>query len=378
MKKTLTVILVSAFALMLLVGYASQGESSSDGVSPGNAETKTNMNIMFVVAGSLGGGTNVDDVKQALDEYVAAHGGKISTFECKMDTSLYLPTLQQAAESDRYDLIVTGFSTMVEPTCTVAEMFPNQKFFLFDAAVNFEAGSYDNIISVQVLQNQGSFLAGALAALMTQSEDAEKSNDKKTVGFVGATESTSILDFMVGYIEGVKHVDTSVEVLYAFVGSQTDSALTQELVLAQYQSGADVIFCCSNVDLVAADIATTNDFYAICVDADEATNIAPSNRKTAEHILTSVVKDYKGMVAPILKAIGENTADWGKHSYISYAEGGVYLADNEFFQKLVPESVMARYKSIETSMLAGKISVNTAYGATAQEIASYKALAPAY
>ena len=43
---------------------------------------------MFVVTGSLGGGNNVDDVKAALDEYVATYGGSVQTFECNMAEGL--------------------------------------------------------------------------------------------------------------------------------------------------------------------------------------------------------------------------------------------------------------------------------------------------
>ena len=137
-------------------------------------------------------------------------------------------------------------------------------------------------------------------------------NPEKAVGFVGAEETTSIVDFLFGYIEGVRYIDSSIEILYSFVGSHIDSALTQELAISQNQSGADVIFAVTNSDLAVADVATNNEFYAICCDTDEAANIADSNEDVANHILTSVVKDYKGMVAPILVAIGEGTAEWGK------------------------------------------------------------------
>lgn len=361
MKKLISLVLVLILTLAICsIGFAEEG-----------------MKMMFVVTGSLGGGTNVDDVKAAIDEYIAANGGSVDTFECNMDTSLYQPVLQEAAETEEYDLIITGFSSMVESVCNVADMFPEQKFFIFDTAVDFSAGGYKNVISVQVQQNEGAFLAGALAALLTTSPDATMANDQKTVGFVGGTESTSITDFLVGYIEGVKYVDPSINVFYSFVGSHTDSALTQELALTQYQSGADVIFACTNSDLAVADVATTSNAYAICVDADEAANIAASNIETANHIPTSVVKDYKSMVAPILVAIGDGTANWGVHTYIPYSAKGVYLAENEFFDKLVPASVLELYRPIEQKLIDGEIEVSTAYGATTEEINEIKALADA-
>ena len=359
MKKSFVVLFVLAVALCL-----SSFAFADDG-----------MNIMFVVTGSLGGGTNVDDVKAALDEYVAANGGSVQTVECNMDTSIYQTQLEQAAEDEEYDLIITGFGTMLEPLTNTAKQYPDQKFMLFDAAVDFSGGEYPNVISVQALQNQGAFLAGALAALMTKSADAERANEDNTIGFIGGIESVAILDFMFGYVEGAKYVDPDVDILYSFVGSHTDAALTQEMAISQNQNGADVIFAVTNSDLAVADVALDRDFYAICCDADEAAKIADTNEDEANHILTSVVKDYKGMVAPILVQIGDGTAEWGKHTYIGYAEGGVNVPQNEWFNNQVPASVLEQYSVIVDAMNAGEIKVPTAYGASTEEIDAMKALA---
>ena len=359
MKKSFLVLLVLVFSLCL-TAFA----SADDG-----------MNIMFVVTGSLGGGTNVDDVKAALDEYVAANGGSVQTVECNMDTSIYQTQLEQAAEDEEYDLIITGFGTMLEPLTNTAKQYPDQKFMLFDAAVDFSTGEYPNVISVQALQNQGAFLAGALATLMTESTDAPRANEAKKIGFIGGIESVAILDFMFGYIEGANYVDPDVEILYSFVGSHTDAAMTQEMAISQNQNDADVIFAVTNSDLAVADVALDRDFYAICCDADEAAKIAASNEEEANHILTSVVKDYKGMVAPILVQIGNGTAEWGKHTYIGYADGGVNVPQNEWFHNQVPESVLEAFNAIVDAMNNGEITVSTAYGASTEQIDAMKALA---
>ncbi len=382
MKKHLALLL--ALGMTLGLGACSSpsattptpAPSADTTVSAAPVETQDKaLDIMFVVTGSLGGGNNVDDVKAALDEYVATYGGSVQTFECNMDTSVYQAQLETAAEDEKYDLIVTGFSTMVEPLCNTAKEFPDQKFFLFDAAVDFTSGDYPNVISAQARGNEGGFLAGALAALMTESADAERANADKKIGFVGGLESTAILDFMFGYVEGAKYVDPEIEVLYSFVGNQNDSALTQEIARSQNQSGADVIFAATNSDLAVADVALENDFYAICCDADEAARIAESNVDEANHILTSVIKDYKGMVAPMLIQIGEGTAQWGQHTYIRYSEGGVTVPQNEWFSNQIPASVLADYEAIVADMEAGKIDVSTAYGAGADVIDSFKELA---
>lgn len=347
---------------------AASQESASSSIKP--------LNIMFVVTGNLGGGTNNDDVNSALQDYTSKYGGSVNTYECNMDTSVYETTLKQAAETGNYDLIVTGFGTMAEPLANTAAMYPDQKFLIFDTAMDYSDGKNSNVISVQVLQNQGAFLAGALAALMTTS-DAELANADKVVGFVGAMESTAIQDCLIGYIEGVNYIDPSIEVLYSFVGSHTDSALTKEMALTQNQNGADIIYGVSQSDLAVADAALDNNFYAICSDADDATSIAATSPDTANHIVTSVIKNYYSMVYPVLEEIGSGTAQFGTHSSISYADGGVSLAQNEYFDKAVPDDVKTAFQAVVDDMTAGKIEVDTAYGATTEKIAEIESKAAA-
>jgi basic membrane protein A len=140
------------------------------------------------------------------------------------------------------------------------------------------------------------------------------------------------------------------------------------MATTQYQNGADVIYGVSQSDLAVADSAASNDFYAICSDADDATTIAETSEDTANHIITSVIKNYYSMVYPVLEEIGNGTAEFGTHKSISYADGGVSLADNEYYQNAVPDDVKTAFQEVIDDMTAGNIDVDTAYGATTEEI----------
>lgn len=359
-------------SLIVLLVVALFGLTACSNDSGGDKDTATDYkNIMFVVTGNLGGGTNNDDVYAAISDYVKTIGGEVNTFECNMDTSLFETTLMQAAESKEYDLIVTGFGTMIEPLTNTATKFPDQKFFIFDTEMDFKDGKNKNVISVQALQNEGGFMAGVLAAEVTLS-DAKLANPDKKVGFVGAIESTSILDFLLGYIEGVNSVDPSIEVLYSFVGNHTDSALAKEMGLTQYQQGADVVFAVGGNGLGVAEAALAADKYVIGVDFDYAARLQGTSPETAEHVLTSVIKDYKGMVTPILEGLKDGKVDWGTHKYISYNEGGVYLVNDKNTQAIVSADTKAKFDEIESKLKSGTIKVSSAFGASTDEIEAVK------
>ena len=368
MKKfKLTVVLTLVIMMMSL---AACGSKSSAPETPGDKEAAVK-NIMFVVTGSLGGGTNNDDVFATLKEYADSVGGNVDTFECNMDTSLFESTLMQAAETGEYDLIVTGFGTMIEPLSKTAAKYPNQKFFIFDTKMDYSNGANANVLSVQALQNQGGFLAGVMAAQLTTSK-APLANAEKVVGFVGAMESTAILDFLMGYIDGVNYVDPSIEVLYSFVGNHTDSALAKEMGLAQYQQGADVVFACGGNGLGVAEAALSADKYVIGVDFDYAKRLEATSKDNAAHVLSSVFKDYRGMVLPILESIKDGSVKWGSHTFISYADHGVNLVRNDYTNAIVPAEVWTAFEGVEKELVDGKVEVTTAFGASADTINKVK------
>lgn len=371
MKKSKNLIILTAVMIFLLT--ACTNGSNPQGSDQVNTE-ETYKSIMFVVTGTLGGRTNNDDVLAAINDYVATVNGNVDTFECNMDASLYESTLMQVAETGEYDLIVTGFGTMIEPLANTAAKYPDQKFLIFDTQMDYSNGVNSNVVSVQVLQNEGGFLAGALAAQLTTSS-AELANKDKVVGFVGAMESTSILDFLMGYIEGVNYVDPSIEVLYSFVGNHTDSALAKELGLSQYQQGADVVFAVGQNGLGVAEAASDANRYLIGVDFDYSERLETTNKDAASKVLTSVIKDYRGMVYPILEAINEGTIEWGSHRFISHAEEGVYLVNNDYTQAIVPEEVWTEYEKVVEELNSGNIKVSTAFGASTEEIEEVKSQA---
>lgn len=370
-KRVMKLLVAVALTLFLVVGCSSDNKGETN---DGEGKVK---NIMFVVTGNLGGGTNNDDVYATIQKYTDSVGGNVDTFEANMDTSLFETTLMQAAETGEYDLIITGFGTMVEPLSNTAAKYPDQKFFIFDTEMDFSDGKNANVISVQALQNEGGFLAGVLAALVTTS-DAELANEDKKVGFVGAIESVAIEDFLIGYIEGVNYVDSTIEVLYSFVGNHTDSALAKEIGLTQFQQGADVVFAVGGNGLGVAQAALDANGYAIGVDFDYSERLKTTSPATAAHILTSVIKDYRMMIEPILAGINEGTINWGSHSYITYGDGGVYLVNNDYTKAIVSDEISSAFSEVETLIKEGKIDVSTAFKVTSDQIDKIKELAKSF
>ena len=93
-----------------------------------------------------------------------------------------------------------------------------------------------NVVSLKYKEEEGSFLVGAVAAMMTKTG---------TIGFVGANESDLIKKFYDGYEQGAKYVKPDIKVLKVYIGGSNafnDPASAKAKTETLIQQKADVIY----------------------------------------------------------------------------------------------------------------------------------------
>lgn len=202
-----------------------------------------------------------------------------------------------------------------------------------------------NLAALKFREEQGSFLVGALAALVGGS---------KKLGFVGGMDIPLIHKFEAGYRAGVKYVCPDCIVIAQYAGVTPDAfhnpGRGKELALSQYQSGVNIIFHASgSTGLGVFEAARQTGKLAIGVDADQYAE-APG------HVLTSMVKRVDEVVYDQIARVRDSTFRGGIYEY-GLAQGGVgyvYDADN---RALIPDRVHARLDSIAARIESGQIVV---------------------
>ncbi len=133
------------------------------------------------------------------------------------------------AKTGDYEIIICVGFDQAEALTIVAEEYPNQNFALVDMTVD-----KPNVASLLFKANEGSFLVGVAAGMMTESD---------MVGFVGGMDIPLIRDFYLGYKAGVEWVNTDVIVREpVFVGGWADPTKGKELALSEIDAGADAIY----------------------------------------------------------------------------------------------------------------------------------------
>jgi basic membrane protein A len=248
------------------------------------------------------------------------------------------------------NLIVGVGFIFTDDITQLAKEYPNTQFADVDYSVGVDKQGNiipppPNLAALKFREEEGSFLVGALAALVGGS---------KKVGFVGGMDFPLIQKFEAGYKAGVKYVCPDCTVISQYAGVTPEAFRNpgkgKELALSQYQQGVNIIYHASgSTGLGVFEAARQTGKYAIGVDADQYDE-APGR------ILTSMVKGVDVAVYETIKRVKEGRFQGGVFQF-GLAENGVGYVYDAHNRALIPDSVHARVEQIRDDIIARKISV---------------------
>jgi basic membrane protein A len=253
--------------------------------------------------------------------------------------------LRRAAESD-FGLVVDLEFTHGEILAPIAQDFPDVQWAIANTVV--EA---DNVTSLLFAEHEGSYLAGALAALMTTTPDNEKINPEKVLGVVGGTKSTGIDKFIVGFIQGARDIDEEVEVIVTYTDDFGDPALGREQANAMFEQGADIVYhVAGGTGQGVIEAATEANRYAIGVDTDQD-GLAPGN------VLTSMVKRIDVAVEETMTRWADGELSGGETLNFGLAEDGVGLTEFTHTREEIPDEYIEQIDDLRSQIESGELEV---------------------
>lgn len=253
-------------------------------------------------------------------------GAEIKVVESR-EQAQYVPNFSTLAEQEE-DLVVGVGFLLRDAVAEVAPQFPDTHFALVDTCVD-----EPNVACILFEEQEGSFLVGAIAGLMTKTGK---------VGFVGGRESDLLKKFESGYIAGVKTTNPDAEVLVSYTGTFADPAKGKEMANAQYDQGADIVYEVagfSGTGVIAA--AKDRNLYVIAVDRDK-------NYLAPENVITSMLKDVGEGVYQVAKMVAEDNFQGGEYRY-GVKEGGIGFATTG---DLLPAEVIAVAETLKEMIVA--------------------------
>lgn len=372
MKKIIAVLLVIAMSVTLFA-CSNNGGSSTSTSSGTTDESSENLKLILIVNGNLGDLGFFDSANEGVKRLRTDYGVDAKVIETGSDESKWEPALADAAEED-VDIIVAVSPSMVEAVEKIAPQYPDKKFILIDNSVDFSSGKFDNVYCATFKQNEGSFLAGALAAYLTNSELPNSDSNNKLVGFVGGMDIPPINDFLVGYIEGALFVDPDIKVIATYPGDYYDPAKGKEHGIVLINSGADVIFPAAGptgLGVIAA--AKDNNKYIIGVDSDQSAGYAANgDNETAKIIVSSMIKNVGNTLYRAVEMHLNKEAKYGQSESLGIKEGGVGLAKNDVYNSVLNDEIREGIEKVQQKVIDGEIKISTAIGMSSDDLAKLK------
>lgn len=350
----LTLIIALAFALAACGSGGGSSNSSSSGDSgSGNSGSSYDGPRIGMVTDT--GGVNDNSFNEGawngLQALAKEHGMDIGTDVKYLESSKssdYIPNLKQFARMD-YDLVFAIGFKMASAIRTVAKEYPDQKWAIIDAVVKKKNSDemFDNVASITFKEQQGSFLAGVVAA---------KKTDTGKIGFIGGVQSAVISRFQYGYLAGAKTVNPDITIFQQYAGSFADASKGKQIASTMYEKGADVIFhaagATGNGVFTEAKNRASNgqDVWVIGVDTDQYKQGQPEGVT-----LTSMVKHVNKAIIHVSEQLMKGKFPGGEHILLGLEDGGVGLAKDH--RGRVSDKTWELVKQYKKKIINGKIEV---------------------
>ena len=329
MKKCIALLLTFVMVACLFAGCGEQ--SAQNGGS--------DLTLALVVAGNFGDRSFYDSSNAGASK-LEEEGVTVKRIECGNEK--HTEQIYNAADAADIVVLVGWEFYDVE---TVATEYPDKKFIWIDNATSAPVA---NILNITYAQNEGSFLAGYVAAKMSTSG---------VVGAVGGQDQDTINDFIVGYKQGALYANPEVKVEVQYSNTYDDPAVGKECALALNEKGADVIFqIASKCGDGVFEAAQEGGFYAIGVDSDQ-------KFIAEEVIICSMCKQVGDSIYDAVKQYMEKGDDCGLFGttwIADMATGYVGLSyGEEGAVQQVSDELKAEVEELAKKIIAGEITVET-------------------
>jgi basic membrane protein A len=335
-----TVVLVAAAVLATFVPPRGAPAVASAGGGP---HARTRVGLVFDVGGR--GDKSFND---------AAYAGLM---RARDELGVFTELLEPASSEDRegamrlfaargFDLVIGVGFIFSSDVDRVARDFPAVRFACVDYAPP-PAGMPPNVAGLVFHEEEGSYLVGAVAALLSRTGH---------VGFIGGMEMPLLRKFAAGYEAGAHAVRPTCTVHVAYAGTTPeafkDPARGKALGIAQIAAGVDVLYHGAGATGHGVfEAAHDAGRFAIGVDSDQYSEMPDA-------IVTSMVKRGDVSVFETIRAVAEGQFEGGMHVF-GVRDGAIdYVHEGPHAAKL-PREVIDRVERLRADIVAGRVQVPT-------------------
>lgn len=346
-KKILTLLTILLLASMALSAcaqpQAAQTEAPAGGEAGGEADC-TSPDVLCV--GLVTDVGEIDDKSfnqsawEGVERAASELGAQTKYVETK-DAKDYGSNIALFADQG-YDVIVTVGFALGEATAAAAAQYPDVNFIGVD---QFQAEAIDNVAGLIFNEDKAGFLAGVLAANLTESG---------TIAAVLGTDLVPpVVAFKEGYENGARYVNPDINLISTYHPGGLDVAFTDpewgaSTAKQAIDQGADVVFGAGGKTGNGAliEVASHEGLYCIGVDSDQWETVPEAH----PCLVSSAMKLITPGVFDLIKAHTEGSFPAGNFV------GDVGLAPFHDFEAQIPQEIKDQISTVDQGLRDGSIS----------------------
>jgi len=290
----------------------------------------------------------MDDMAAGLDQCAADYGFEIK--KVQSDSAAEHEGDIRVMAREGYDLIMTTFPPMTDPTKSVSLEYPNTLFLGIYQFINVEGESYPNIWDTEYRGQETMYVLGSMATQLSQT---------KKVGYIAGAEDPSINNEINGFAAGVKATCPECSFEYAFVGSFEDPATAKVIALAMYSRGVDVIQTAAAKSQLGVIEAAKETGNLVIGDVSDNGDLYP------EGYVGYTGVSFSANVIEACRLLAEGSYPGGEHGFMGLSNGGYFVPWDaiERFGQNNPNyadavgAVLETGKELETKLISGEVTV---------------------
>lgn len=239
-----------------------------------------------------------------------------------------------------YDLIITVGFAMSDATGAAAERYPHSKFAGIEQT---QSTKLPNLVDLSFHEDQGGFLAGALAALISQTH--------RVAAVCEANFVDSVRRYCDGYQAGARYAvsNTIVTVVYRDGPNEdlfNDAQWGSTTALQVISDGADVVFAAGGGTAEAALESAAGQGIPVIGSETDAFADLPDIRPM---VVSSAVDDIRSGVLDLIRITRAGQFSPGEFF------GQVNLAPFQDWDRQIPENTKQQLANIQRGLINGSI-----------------------
>ncbi|MFB6367194.1 BMP family protein [Paenibacillus elgii] len=346
MKKMAGLLAVMVFGSVILSGCGAKGNpsSSASGSSSKQSEQATKRIGMVTDVSGVNDNSFNEGAWNGLQRLQTKNEDKVKVKYLESKSNADYETNMNQFVQQGWDLKF-GIGFPLEDTVKkVAQANPKSLFAIIDS--NLGGKIPDNVTAITFREEQGSFLVGVIAGLMTKTNK---------VGFIGGVDFAVINRFENGFKAGVKTVNPKAEITSVYTNSFSAPDLGKQTAATMYDKGADIIFHASGGTgdglFNEANERKNNgqNVWAIGVDKDQSQTFG------TKAVLTSMIKRVDNAIFQVCEQFIKGQFNGGKEVEFGLKDDGVGIAPTSDVN--VPKDILNKAMEYRQQIIDGKITV---------------------